>query len=168
MIGPGSPARAEHRPPERLASPPPTVTFPPFIPCSFLPRDSSSPFPGSFRFLSLILTPSPPTHLLCPTCPSSPLLSVSFPVSSSELDPVTFQIPFSAPALVFLRYFTHHFHENQDGRSQKGGSGRMKSRGRNDEDDFPEQTISLCALIFNHHEKGKKKWESDWSTPDVC
>lgn len=148
VIGPGSPARAERRPPERLASPPPTVTSTPSSsPCSFLPNDSSSPFPGSFSF-----PPSSPnsvpsvslTHLLCPTCPSSPLPLVSFPVSSSELGPVTFRIPFSAPALLFLQHFTRHFHENQGGRSQKGGSGRMKSRGGNDEeDDFPEQTISL-------------------------
>lgn len=49
MIGPGIPAREEHGPPERLASPPPTVTFTlSFFPCSFLPHDSSSPFPVHF------------------------------------------------------------------------------------------------------------------------
>lgn len=39
-----------------------------------------------------------------------------------------FQIPFSAPALIFfsVQHFTVHFRENQDGRSQKGGSRQMK------------------------------------------
>lgn len=70
--GPG----VEHRLPERLASPPPTVAFtlsffPCFSPilCSFLPHDSSSPFAGSFHFLSLTLTPSPLSLLLISRVP---------------------------------------------------------------------------------------------------
>lgn len=124
--------------------------------CSFLPHYSSSSFVGSFWFLSLSLTPSLPSRLVC----SLPLVRRPFSSWSNFLfRPLnrTFQIPFSAPALVFLQYFTLHFHENQDGRSQKGGSGRMKTRGRNDEDDFSVQCRFVSVNMQSSHEEGEEE-----------